>query len=354
MAEPEGQTRPILMVPYTWIGDFVRGHSAIRLLNARHAGTAVDVVTSSLCAPLVDYMAGVRKGIVCDLPHGELAWSARRALGARLRQEGYGQAIVASRSWKAALAPFFAGIPVRTGFFGEGRLGVITDLRFGEKKLPRMIDRIAALTLPKGIPLPAELPLPELKVPAAEIDAFLADRGLAGDRMRVSFAPGSHASPAKRWPLERYAGLAKALSAQGIAVWVLGGKAETPLALEIVAATAGGRAMGRDLTGGDLRLAVRALAASQAAVSNDSGLLHLAAAIGTPAIGIFGATSPALWAPLNPIAATVQAPGEIPCRPCHKPTCRFGHYHCLTGISVEQVLATVHGALAESGIAATP
>lgn len=348
MAERAPTQRPILIVPYTWIGDFVRGHSAVRLLKQRRPDAVVDLLTSTLCAPLIDYMDGVRKGIVFDLPHGALALDKRRALGRVLRAEGYGQAIVSSRSWKAALAPWFAGIPVRTGFFGEGRFGAINDMRFGEKKLPRMIDRIAQLMLPRGETLPADLPLPELKVPGAEIAAFVQDRGLAGDRPAVAFAPGSHAAPSKRWPVERYAALARELSAQGMAVWVLGGPAETPLAQQIVAHAAGAGAAVRDLTGTDLRTAVRALAVADAAVSNDSGLLHVAAAVGCPSIGVFGATSPALWAPLNPIEAAVQAPGDIPCRPCHKPTCRFGHYHCLTGIEVAQVLDVVRRTVAAS------
>jgi heptosyltransferase-2 len=124
------------------------------------------------------------------------------------------------------------------------------------------------------------------------------------------------------------------LAAEGHAVWVIGGPGERDLAAEIVAA-APDRV--RDMTGHDLRNAILALAAAQAAVSNDSGLLHVAAAIGTPAVGIFGPTSPWHWAPLNPIAAVVEAPVVLPCRPCHKPVCRLVHHRCMTEISVNQV-----------------
>jgi heptosyltransferase-2 len=137
--------------------------------------------------------------------------------------------------------------------------------------------------------------------------------------------------------------LAGRLAAEGHAVWVIGGPGERDLAAEIVAAAP---ERVRDLTGPDLRNAILALAAAQAAVSNDSGLLHVAAAIGTPAIGIFGPTSPWHWAPLNPIAAVIEPPVALDCRPCHKPVCRLGHHRCMTEISIQQVAEATRIALA--------
>src|SRR5262245_35419749 len=140
---------PILIVPYMWIGDFVRGHSVVQLLRQRYPSRPIDVLTTTMVAPLLDYMPGVRKGIVADLPRKRLALGQHRALAQRLKVEDYGQALVLPRTWKAALAPYLAGIPLRTGFVGEARFGVINDVRFGERKLPRMIDRCAVLALPK-------------------------------------------------------------------------------------------------------------------------------------------------------------------------------------------------------------
>src|SRR3984885_830126 len=144
-----GATPPILLVPYMWIGDFVRCHTVVRLLRARFPDSPIDVLTTTMVAPLLDYMPGVRKGIVCDLPRKRLALAQHRALAARLGREGYGRALVMPRTWKSALAPFLAGIPERTGFAGEVRFGLLNDVRFGEKKLPRMIDRCGALALPR-------------------------------------------------------------------------------------------------------------------------------------------------------------------------------------------------------------
>src|SRR5437660_893250 len=138
---------PILIVPYMWIGDFVRGHTVVRLLRERYPSRPIDLLTTSMVAPLVDYMPGVRKGIVVDLPRKRLALRQHRALAGRLRAEGYAQALIMPRTWKAALAPFLAGIPLRTGFLGEARFGLINDLRPGERRLPRMVDRCAMLAL---------------------------------------------------------------------------------------------------------------------------------------------------------------------------------------------------------------
>jgi heptosyltransferase-2 len=196
-----------------------------------------------------------------------------------------------------------------------------------------MIDRCAMLALPKGAKPRDAWPVPELVVPAQEVAAWQQRLGLAGDTRVVALAPGA-VGPSKRWPSDSYAALAKDLAAEGHIVWVIGGPGEKSIAAEIVAADP---AHVRDLTGPDLRNAILALAAANLAVSNDSGLLHVAAAIGTPTIGIFGPTSPWHWAPLNPIAATIETRTEVSCRPCHKPVCRFGHHRCMQEISVHQV-----------------
>jgi heptosyltransferase II len=335
-------TRPILIVPYMWIGDFVRCHSVVKVLRQRFPDRPVDVLTTSLCAPLADYMPGIRQAIVADLPRGRLALSQQRALARRLKREDYGMALTMPRTWKAALGPFLAGIPKRIGFAGEARFVLLNDVRFGEKKLPRMVDRCAMLALPRGAPQPPDWPLPELDVPASEIAAWRIRRGLTEDRPIVTLAPGA-VGPAKRWTTEGYAALARRLIADGATVWVLGGPGEKAIATEI-AATGGAL----DLTGTDLRDAIIALAAASVAVSNDSGLLHVAAAAGTPSIGIFGPTSPWHWAPLNPLADVIETTSELPCRPCHKPVCGLVHHRCMRDIAPEQVVAAARAVLAKA------
>jgi heptosyltransferase II len=334
---------PILIVPYMWIGDFVRCHTVVKLLKARFPRRPIDLVTTAMVSPLLDYMPGVRRGIVADLPRRRLAFGQHLGLARRLRVEGYGLALVMPRTWKSALAVYLAGIPRRAGFVGEGRFGLINDLRWGERQLPRMVDRCAALALPKAEKPPAEWPLPELVVPPADVASWRRRLGLVSDgRSEIALAPGA-VGPSKRWPAAAFADLARRLTSQGHRVWLIGGPTERALAAEIVEIAGPGDI--RDLTGPDLRNAILALAAADVAVSNDSGLLHVAAALATPAIGIFGPTSPFHWAPLNPLAAVIEAPGELACRPCHKPVCRPGHHLCMRNIAVEQVMAATQAAI---------
>jgi heptosyltransferase-2 len=333
---------PILIVPYMWIGDFVRCHTVVKLLKQQFPARPVDMLTTSMVAPLLDYMPGVRKGIVVDLPRTRLALAQQRALSRRLREEKYGQVLVMPRTWKSALAPWLAGIPRRTGFAGEARFGLINDLRFGERRLPRMVDRCASLALPKNADQPPEWPLPELKVSRPELANWRGRLGLAPDgRSVVALAPGA-VGPSKRWPTAYYAELAQRLAADGTWIWIIGGPDEKPLAAEIARS---GRDI-CDLSGSDLRNAILALATANTVVSNDSGLLHVAAALGTPAVGIFGPTSPWHWAPLNPIAAVIEAANAPPCRPCHKPVCPLGHHLCMREISAERVATAVRRTIA--------
>lgn len=339
--EDAGDTRPILIVPYMWIGDFVRGHTVVRVLRKRWPNRPVDLLVTSLCAPLVDYMPGVRSGIVWDLPRSRLAVARQRGLAAELRAKGYGTALVLPRTWKAAIAAL-AGIPERVGFFGEARFGLINRMRWGEKALPRFIDKNAALALPHGARLPPEWPVPQLRVPQDEIDHWRRANGL-GSGPAVALAPGS-VGASKRWTY--YPQAAKLLAERGLDVWVVGGPGEKPLAQQI---TAIGGPRVRDLTGTDLRNGIMAMAAADIAISNDSGLMHIAAAIGTPTMGIFGPTSPYLWAPLNGLAATVlQTKTVLPCQPCQRTVCTMNDHRCMRDISAFDVVEITQRVLREA------
>jgi heptosyltransferase II len=323
-----------------WIGDFVRCHTVVRLLKARFPEAPVDMLATSNVAPLAAYLPGVREAVIFDLPRKRLALLKHRALAARLRAGGYGRALVMPRTWKSALAPYLAGIPERIGFFGELRFALLNDIRGGEKALPRMVDRCAALALPKGVAA-AALPRPQIVVADAEIHQFRQRLGLAdAGRKAIALAPGA-VGPAKRWSY--YAEAAKSLTDQGFSVWVTGGPGERDAAAAIVAENP---AYIKDLTGTDLRQAILALAAADAVLSNDSGLLHVAAAIGTPTVGIFGPTSPWHWAPLNPIAEVIETTTQVDCRPCHKPVCRYGHHRCMRDIDPARVVEAVRRAMA--------
>jgi heptosyltransferase-2 len=340
-------TRPILIIPYMWIGDFVRNHTVVRVLKERWPNRPVDMLTTTLCAPLVDYMPGVRQGIVWDLPRSRLAVRRQFGLAKVLRAQNYGTALVLPRTWKAAIAPTLAGIPERVGWVGEFRFGLINRWRWGESKLPRFIDENAALARPDGAPLPPEWPVPQLRVPPADIARWRQANGV-GSTPAVALGPGS-VGASKRWTY--YPEAARQFAELGLDVWVVGGPGEKALAQEIVAA--GGPRV-RDLTGTDLRNGVMAMAAAGVAISNDSGLMHIAAALGTPTMGIFGPTSPYLWAPLNGLAATVvQDKSVLACQPCQSTVCKMNDHRCMRDIAASEVVAIAQRVLQETTARAT-
>jgi heptosyltransferase-2 len=332
MIENTDDTSSILIVPYMWIGDFVRGHTVVRVLRERWPNRPIDLLTTSLCAPLVDYMPGVRSAVLWDLPRSRLAVARQWGLAALLRSRGYRTALILPRTWKSAIAPALAGIPERIGFVGEARFGLVNRLRWGEKALPRFIDKNAALALPDGAPLPEAWPVPQLQAPTDEVGRWRQANGLSG-RSAVALAPGS-VGVSKRWTY--FGEAARLLAEQGLDVWVIGGPGEKAMAQEIV--VAGGSRV-RDLTGTDLRNGILAMAAANLAISNDSGLMHIAAALGTPTMGIFGPTSPHLWAPLNGLAATVQTTTQLSCQPCQRTICTMNDHRCMRDISATDVAA---------------
>ena len=344
--------RPLLLVPHVWIGDFVRCHSVTRVLKERWPNRPLDVLTTKLCAPLVDYMPGVRSGIVWDLPRSRLAVAQQFALATTMRERNYGTAIILPRTWKSAIAPALAGIPVRTGFAGECRYGLLNDLRYGERSIERFIDKCAILALPPGTPLPKdanpprEWPLPQLRIDAGDLAAWRQRNGFS--KPAVALAPGS-VGPAKRWTY--YPEAAKLLAERGLDVWVVGGPGEKELAQEIV--FTGGAGV-HDLTGPDLRNGILALAAANLVISNDSGLTHVAAAIGTPTIAIFGPTSPYLWAPLNGLAATVLTTTKLSCQPCQRTVCTMNDHRCMRDIPASDVAAIAERVLNKAAARVAP
>src|SRR5881227_651516 len=227
--------RPILIVPYMWIGDFVRGHTVVRVLRQRLPNRPIDMLVTPLCAPLVDYMPGVRSGVVWDLPRSRLAVTKQWGLAKLLRTGNYGTAFVLPRTWKSAVAPTLAGIPERVGFVGEVRFGLINRWRWGEKALPRFIDKNAALALPIASRCLRNGPRRSLGCPAQEAERWRQASRL-GTGPAVALAPGS-VGASKRWTY--YPEAARLLAERGLDVWVIGGPGEKPLAAEIAAA--GGR-----------------------------------------------------------------------------------------------------------------
>ena len=312
----------------------VMAHALVQTVAQNNPGAVIDVLAPSWSAPLIERMPGVRRAVPLPLGHGEFGWSVRKQLGQDLRREHYAQAIVIPRSLKAALVPFFAGIPRRTGYLGETRYWLLNDIRKLDKRvLDGTAKRYVALGHDSNAPQPPAVPSPVLN--AQNNPALMSRLGLAG-RGLVALMPGAEYGPAKQWPAEHFRALATELTAQGIQVAVVGSKKEQPLGEQIAA----GLTHAYNLCGETTMVeAIDVLAAADIAVSNDSGLMHVAAAVGCSVVGIYGSSSPVFTPPLTPKANVLWQKPE--CSPCFKRTCPLGHTRCLTELAPAQVIDVV-------------
>ncbi len=306
--------------------------SLLKLLASRHPETAIDMLAPAWSLPVIERMPEIRQGIVLSTVHGELGLGKRRDVARQLQQTGYQQAIVLPRSLKAALVPWFAGIPQRTGYRGEMRFGLINDLRpFDENVLNQTVKRFIALGLDPGESLP-DIPPPKLSASVADQRRAMDKFGLRPERPAVAMMPGAEYGPAKCWPIEYFTELAGLLAASGFDVWVLGSEKD---AVAGAAISHDGHA--RNLCGQtELADVIDLLAACEQSVSNDSGLMHIAAAVGSRVSGIYGSTSPDFTPPLT--ENRVLHYRQLDCSPCFKRECSLGHLRCLREISPRMVL----------------
>lgn len=328
----------ILVVGPSWVGDTVISQVLLQLLKQQHPAAQIDYLAPPWTLPLLQRMPEVRQGIPNPFGHGALQFGARRRLGLELRAGRYDRALVLPNSWKSALPPWFAGIPLRSGFRGEARWGLLNDLRALDKQaLPQMADRFAALAFPPGTGLPSTLPRPALHSTAAQQQQLLARLGIDPLKPAVAFCPGAEYGPAKRWPERHFAALARQLAARGFAVWLIGSPKDHAVA-ETIANDAAG--LCRNLCGKtDIAEAADLLAAAKLVVTNDSGLMHVAAAVGSPVIALYGSSSPLFTPPLSADARIVTL--NLECSPCFKRTCPLGHLKCLNDLSPERVFAEI-------------
>ncbi|QTL02566.1 lipopolysaccharide heptosyltransferase II [Aquabacter sp. L1I39] len=298
--EKNRQTKePILVAGYGGIGDHVRCFALVRHVAATHPGAPIDFLCRSPTDRVVRFVPELRKAYVDDTPHGRFGLKEKLDLAGRLRREGYRRVYVVSRTMKAAIVPFLAGIPERVGWFGEGRALLINRIRTGERGYPGETEKICGLAGPaSGTCLP-----PRLVVPPQELHAWQ-DRTLGGAPRGpvLALAPGAY-NPHRLWPPAYFADLARRFVEQGWEVWVLGGPQERQAAAEIAA-----HVPVRDFTGVPLEEAVLQIRSASLFVGNDSGMLHLAGAIGTPSVGLFGPTTAEVSGPRNPNVHAVRPP----------------------------------------------
>lgn len=331
-----------LIVAPSWIGDAVLAQPLLARLHADQPGLSIDVLAPRWVAPVMARMPEVAQVIDNPFGHGALQLKARYRLGRQLAKRGYQRAYVLPNSLKSALIPFFAGIPERIGFVGEARYGLLNRRHTLDKQvLPLMVERFAQLAEPPGAPLRRPVASPRLASSPEQQMHVRAALGLPATGRPVVFCPGAEYGPAKRWPARHFATLANALRERGHDVWLLGSAkdAEAGEAIRHLAPEAC-----RNLCGiTTLDQAIDLIAQSELVVCNDSGLMHIAAALDRPLVALFGSSSPGFTPPLSEHAAVLSL--GLQCSPCFQRECPLGHLDCLNKLEPARVLATCLAAL---------
>ena len=324
-------TQKLLVAGPSWVGDMVMAQSLFMLLK-RNGASRIDVLAPHWSLPVIARMPEVRRGVAVEAGHGQFAFGQRRALGKSLKNESYDQAIILPRSFKSALIPWFAGIPRRTGYRGEMRYGLINDMRTLDKsRLDQTVKRFLALGSDDGS-LPEQCPEPALSVHESRQRQLVANLGLDTSLPVVALMPGAEYGPAKCWPLEYFAELANLLAKQGFSVWIFGSDKDRSAGRYIATNSAAIDLCGRTA----MEDAVDLIAACRHAVTNDSGLMHVAAAVGVHVHAIYGSSTPRYTPPLTGRRRIHYM--DLDCSPCFKRDCPLGHTNCLKKISPNEVL----------------
>ncbi|HEY3698983.1 MAG TPA: lipopolysaccharide heptosyltransferase II [Spongiibacteraceae bacterium] len=332
----------ILIVGPAWVGDMVMAQTLFKLLRQRSPQPDIDVLAPAWSLPLLARMPEVRRAIAIPLGHGKLEIGVRYRLGNGLRTQHYDQAILLPNSFKSALTPWFARIPQRTGWRGEMRYGLLNDLRILDtQKYPLMVQRFAALAFDPDAPLPAALPKPQLTIDSVARTQLLQRFQLDSALPILALCPGAEFGPSKRWPERHYAQVAAAMLERDWQIAIFGSEKDRAVAENIVALLpAARRSRIANLAGAtQLEQAVDLLSATAAVVSNDSGLMHIAAATGRPLVVVYGSTSPAFTPPLAEHVEILQLP--VDCGPCFQRECPLGHLKCLVELRPERVIAAL-------------
>ena len=325
-----------LIVAPSWIGDTIMAQPLFARLHARFPGLQLDALAPRWVAPVLQRMGEISEIVDSPFGHGQLSLKPRWRLARELAARNYDAVYVLPNSLKSALVPFMAGIPRRIGFIGESRYGLINVRHTLDKAaLPLMVERFAQLAEAPGAAMPKPNFCPKIRSTAADQLKTLTELGLERPARIVAFCPGAEYGPAKRWPAAHFASLAKSLAERGYAIWLFGSPKDHAVAEEISQLAPG---LCRNLCGAtSLGQAVDLLAMTDLVVCNDSGLMHVAAALDRPLVTLYGSSSPGFTPPLSDQADILSL--NLDCSPCYKRECPLGHLDCLNKLTPERALA---------------
>jgi heptosyltransferase-2 len=331
----------ILVLGPAWVGDMVLAQSLFKTLKHTKPDCIVDVAAPAWTLPLLARMPEVSESIPLPFQHGKLAFWERIRFGRALKHKGYTQAIILTNSFKSALLPWAAGIAKRTSFLGEMRYGLINDIRPLDKSILKMtVQRFVSLGLATQTPLPESLPLPSLVTNQQHAHTVLEKLNIALKESPIlGLCPGAEYGEAKRWPAEYYAEVANAAIAKGWQVWLFGSDKDIPVTSQINQLTQNQCVN----LGGKTKLgeAIDLMALCNTVVSNDSGLMHVAAALDKKLVAIFGSSDPYHTPPMHPSAVIEYL--KLECSPCFKRQCPLGHLNCLKSIQPTTICTSIFG-----------
>jgi len=342
----------ILIIGPSWVGDMVMAQSLFKVLRQRNPEAILDVLAPAWSLPLLERMPEVRQGIVMPLGHGKLGLGERYRLGKELRGEQYDQAILLPNSLKSAIVPWAAKIPKRSGFRGEMRYGLLNDMRILDKQqLTMTVQRFVALAAAPQQPLPEPIPEPKLEVAPASVEQALQAIGLQRPEKEVlALCPGAEYGPAKQWPAAYFSAVAAEKIKQGWQVWLFGSEKDRVICDEVLGflpppqssplCPSSGCLKGEEVVNlagrTTLEQAIDLMSLATVVVGNDSGLMHVAAALDRNLVAIYGSSDPGFTPPLNRRAQILGL--NLECSPCFKRECPLGHTDCLKQLKPEQVL----------------
>lgn len=326
-----------LIIGPSWVGDMVMAQSLFIDIKQREPECQIDVLAPAWTAALLDRMPEVTELIAGNFNHGKLSLGERFKLGKSLRGKGYTDAILLPNSLKSALVPAVAKIPVRTGFLGEQRWGFLNDIRSLDKKaIPMTVQRFVALGMEKGADVRSvsSVPVPKLVVDQQAAASVLAENELNSDSKILVLCPGAEFGPSKQWPVTHYAELANHYLAKGWQVWQLGSDKDMVSCQELDAITGHKTRVLAGKT--SLPQAVDLMSYASLVVANDSGLMHIAAALQKPLVAVYGSTDPGHTPPLSKNHKIARL--GLDCSPCFKRECPLTHLNCLRDLSPSQVI----------------